>query len=267
LARLLRTVAATALAVGMISAAAIAASASDGSTPAPSSVTKLVTSVPARTLDAVGAGPIKPTAAFGAGKFTLMKLGAPAAGTTPNVLDGALQWCPHCAANSWALAIALSRFGTLSGLRLIDSGTYYGRHLHAKPAFSHTQGLSFYKARYSSTVISFTSVVLQSVTGTNLQQLTAAEKQAIGAFDAAGAFPAVDVAGVYGFVNSGFSPGILHGATAPTIARDLADPTNPIAQHIDGLANVFTAAICAATSGKPTSVCASKGVTAAAARL
>jgi hypothetical protein len=30
---------------------------------------------------------------------------------------------------------------------------------------------------------------------------------------------------------------------------------------------VFTAAICAATSGKPTSVCSSKGVTAAAKRL
>jgi hypothetical protein len=262
--RLIGLTCAAFVAVGAAAAAAVVAAASDGSTRAPASVAKLVTHVPVKTLDTIGAGPIKTTAQIGSG-FTVKKLNGPASGTAkPNVLAGELAWCPHCAVNGWALAIALSRFGTLSHLRVIDTGTYFAKVVKAKPAFSHTQGISFFHSGFKSSHLSFTNVVLQSVTGKPLQKPTNAEHAAIAVFDKPGLLPALDVGGAYGFVNSGFSPGVIHGLSAKKIAASLANAKSAVAQHIDGLANVFTAAMCTATHGLPTAVCASKGVTAAA---
>lgn len=240
---------------------AVAASQSDGSKPAPKSIAQLVTHVPASSLDSVGAGQL------GQKGFTMTKIsGAPLqSGGIPEVLTVNLAWCPHCAANSWALAIALSRFGALSKLRIIDSGTFFCKRTH--PCFPHTNGLSFLTARLSSSTVSLSHVVLQDVNGRNLQQMSPQEQTALKSFDAMGGFPAVDIGGVYGFVNSGYSPGVLKGKNWSQVAHALADPKSPIAQHIDGLANLFTAAICKATTGKPSTVCSSKGVTAAGAKL
>jgi hypothetical protein len=241
---------------------AVAASKSDGSKPAPKSIAQLVTHVPASALNGVGAGTILGPKAFSVTKLS----GAPLqSGGLPEVLTMNLAWCPHCAANSWALAIALSRFGSLSHLRIIDSGTFFCKHAH--PCYPHTNGLSFLKARLSSSALSFAHLVLQDVGGHNLQSPTPQEQAALGSFDPQGGAPAVDVGGVYGFVNSGYSPAVLAGKSWSQIAKALAQPNSAIAQHVDGLANLFTAAICKATGSKPSSVCSSKGVTAAAAGL
>jgi len=247
--------AAFALSVGV----AEAADRSDGSTAAPSRITHLLTHVPLSTLNKVGAGKLS-----GPSSFTLTKLRAPLRrGGKPELLTFELAWCPHCAADSWALAMALSRFGKLSGLRLIDSGTLYGTKFHGNPPFPHTQGLSFFDARYHSVYLDFASVVLQDLAGHQLQTPTRTEGNAINAFDHTGEIPAVDVGGAYGFLGSGFSPGVLAHKTWAQIAKSLADPKNPAAQRIDGLANLFAAAICKTTNGKPTGVCNSSGVIAA----
>jgi hypothetical protein len=158
--------------------------------------------------------------------------------------------------------------GKLSGLRTIDSGTLYGTKFHGHPAFPHTEGLSFFRAGYRSAYLSFVSVVLQDVAAHKLQTPTRTEQNAINAFDPNGFIPGVDVGGAYGFVGSAFSPGILAHKTWSQIAIRLDDPKSPIAQHIDGLANLFAAAICKTTNDKPTAVCESSGVLAAgAARL
>jgi hypothetical protein len=238
---------------------------SDGSTLAPSTITHLVTHVPVSTLNKVGAGKLFGQSAFGVTKLS----GAPlTSGGRPTLLTFALAWCPHCAADSWALAIALSRFGKLSGLGTIDSGTLYGTKFHGNPGFPHTQGLSFFSAGYSSVHLSFVSVVLQDVAAHTLQNPTRAQLAAINAFDPTGNIPAVDVGGAYGFVGSAFSPGAVAHKTWSQIASSLADPNSPIAQRIDGLANLFAAAICKTTNNKPVAVCNSTGVRAAgAARL
>ena len=128
----------------LLPAGALGASRSDGSTPAPAAILKEVGSVPTATLNAVGAG------AFGNGISLRWLAGDVApAGSRATLISENAAWCPHCAANSWSVAIALSRFGRLTGLRLIDSGTYYGRRLHASPSYPHTQGLSFLNARYT----------------------------------------------------------------------------------------------------------------------
>jgi hypothetical protein len=76
---------------------------------ATTTVVSQLTSVPAATLDQVGAGQTvsNPTTITGA-ELT--------SGGKPEVLYMGAEYCPYCAAERWALIVALSRFGTFSGL-------------------------------------------------------------------------------------------------------------------------------------------------------
>lgn len=96
----------------------------DGSTAAPTGIVRLVTHVPSSTLDRVGAGtlPVPTVTALHGAPLTHSG--------KPELLNVDLAWCPHCAADSWALAVALGRFGALLHLRLLDSGTLF---LHQVP--------------------------------------------------------------------------------------------------------------------------------------
>jgi hypothetical protein len=237
----------------------------DGSIPAPPNIVQRVTSVPPRTLNAVGAGRLS-----GRTVFTVKRLHrALTRAGKPELVSMNLAWCPHCAADSWALAVALNRFGTLTGLRVINSGTYYCTLVHdpcnltATPCYPNTHGLSFIDSRYRSRYLTFTPIVLQDVHGHNLERIPRRDAPALKAFDPEGQTPEVDVGGAFGFVNSGFSPGALAGLSWTQIADRLADPHAAVAQHVDGVANVLTAAICRATKGLPRAVCASRGVMAA----
>src|SRR5205807_1610858 len=102
----------------------------------------------------------------------------------PEVVSMNLAWCPHCAANSWALAIALSRFGTLSGLRAINTGSYYCKLAHDPcslqpfPCYPFTDGLSFFGVSYQSRYLSFGTIVIQDKFGHNLQKPTKRENRA-----------------------------------------------------------------------------------------
>jgi hypothetical protein len=245
--------------------AAQAANHDDGSIPAPPNVVQPVTSVPARTLNAIGTGRLS-----GRSVFTVSTLhGSLTRAGRPELVSMNLAWCPHCAANSWGLAVALSRFGTLSGLRVINTGTYYCTLVHdpcnlsPSPCYPNTHGLSFIDSRYKSRYLTFAPIVLQDVHGRNLERIPRRDDSALQAFDPQGQTPAVDVGGAFGFVNSGFSPGALAGLSWTQIATRLADPHAAVAQRVDGVANVLTAAICRVTKGRPRAVCASHGVIAA----
>lgn len=243
--------------------AAPAQARTDGSKPISVAVFAAATSVPVSTLDAVGAARVSRPAQFGREKLTdgpLIKDGK------PEILSASLSWCPHCAANSWAIAVALDRFGSFSKLRTINTGTYHARN-GAKPGYSYTKGLSFTAAGYSSEYITFTPVVVQDLEGRPVKQLTAAQKSALG-FSLNG-FPAMNIGGLYGTVGSGYAPGYLRGAklTHLKIARAMHDPASPIAKRIGGLANFISAGICKATGGVPADVCTSTGVKAGEAKL
>jgi Domain of unknown function (DUF929) len=239
----------------------------DGSMPAPAQIVRLVTNVPAGALDQVGAGDLAGPSDFGI--FTLK--GSLEHNGKPELLSEDIAWCPHCAANSWGLAVALSRFGTLTHLRVLDTGTYYCKlvldacALSPVRCYPHTRGLSFLDARYRSRYLSFTSVVFQDLKGHNLEKSTPAEDAAVRPFDTHGEVPAVDIGGTYGFLNSAFDPGSLAHKSWSQIATSLSHPHDAIARHIDGLANLFTAAVCKATHGRPTAVCQSSGVRSAGA--
>ena len=240
--------------------------------PAPAQISQLVTSVPASALNRVGAGdsrnPITSPVfgiSKGDGHFT--------SDGKPKIVTVELAWCPHCAANSWALAVALSRFGTLTGLSEINTGTHFCKvaedpcNLNPLSCFPYTRGLSFIDAGYRSRYISFAAIVLQDVNGRNLQKPTRREERSLTTVHLQRTAPALDIGGVWGFNGSGYDPGALAHKTWSQIAGSLANPHNRIAQQVDGLANLFTAAICSATKGHPGSVCKSEGVQAAAAAV
>jgi Domain of unknown function (DUF929) len=214
-----------------------------------------LTSVPAATLDQVGAGTTasNPTSITGT---------ALTSGGKPEVLYMGAEYCPYCAAERWALIVALSRFGTFSGLAPIRSAAADGAG-NAEP-YPDTPTWTFLNATFTSSYLTFTSVELNTnipdkATGfyTTLQTPTAAEQTLIDTYDAAdqGAIPFIDYGNKYVSIGASYNPGILSGLTWAEIASDLHNPDSSVAKSVLGVANYATAAVCVLTSDQPASAC------------
>src|SRR5689334_13052133 len=133
----------------------------------PASVSSQVTGVPATTLDRVGKGAVP---AFTQGQPALIAgSGAPlTSGGKPQMLYIGAEFCPYCAATRWSMAIALSRFGTLTTpLR--------GIHSSSTDTDPNTATLTFYKTGYTSKYLDFTPVEVQKVDRSALQNPTSAQ--------------------------------------------------------------------------------------------
>lgn len=188
----------------------------------------------------------------------------------PGILFVGGEFCPYCAAERWALIAALSRFGTFSGLKTMQSST-----TDIDPA---TQTFTFESAKYKSTYIAVTFVEeygQDKPTGAEtVRQLpTKAQDALISKFDhgtsstSSGSIPFVDFGNKVVVEGASYSPSLLSGLSRATIAADLSHTTNPVSRAIIGTANDLSAAVCAIDGGKPASVCTSKGVQAAAKSL
>lgn len=224
-------------------------------------VVKVVTSVPAATFDAVGAGTAAPGFKVDAGAPHISANGK------PKVLFVGAEFCPFCAATRWGLVAALARFGTFSGVGLTASnGTDYA---------PNTPTLDFYKSSYTSQYIDFTPYETQTVDHQPLQTLSTEDNVTFTKYDAppftstdqAGAIPFIDFGGVYFNYGAPFDPRGLDGQTHLDIAHAMGVASSPYSKAIVGSANFYSAAICAMTNQQPASVCASAGVKAAAAKL
>jgi len=229
------------------------------------SVTRAIASVPAATLDKVGAGVAYP--ATGSVYPHAVQTVTPAAtpltsGGKPEIVYVGAEYCPYCAAERWALAVALSRFGTFSGLRLIHSSS--------TDVYPNTPTISFYQASYASRYLVFTTTEAETVSDAPLQPLTALDRALMTKYDAppyvpsstySRSFPFVDFANRYVIVGASYAPTLLAGLSWQQVAGDLTDPGSPAGAAIDAAANRITAAICKATGGKPGGVCTSSAVT------
>ncbi|HTZ45429.1 MAG TPA: DUF929 family protein [Jatrophihabitans sp.] len=224
--------------------------------PAANAVQAAVTGMPASVLDQVGTGTVAsvPSALPGPPLTADGK---------PRILFVGAEWCPYCAAERWPLAVALSRFGTLTGLGEVTSSP--------TDVYPNTATLSFHGAGYTSTLLSLTAKEIYSnqVQGTSyapLDTLDAADNQLFSTVGKNG-FPFLDIGGRYLVNTASYDPSVLAGKSQAQIAAALSDPSSPIAKAVGGAANVLTAAICRLTSRQPAGVCTSAGVTAAAAVL
>jgi hypothetical protein len=222
------------------------------------SVVSKVTNVPASTLDTIGDG----GGAF-TGKIQPVNGGTPlTSGGKPEVLYMGAEYCPYCAAERWSMIVALSRFGTFSGLSTIHSST--------TDTPSNLPTFTFHGSSYTSKYLTFTPVemqtnVLDKSTGNYpvLEKPTAAQQALLTKYDAppyvssadAGAIPFIYFGGKYLSVGATYDPTVLNGKSWDQIASALSDPNSSIAKAIGGSANHITAAICKMTGNQPASAC------------
>jgi hypothetical protein len=229
--------------------------------PAAELVTAGVTSVPDSVLDQIGTGSVNglPSALPGEPALT--------ADGKPLVLYVGAEYCPFCAAQRWAMVVALSRFGSFTNL-----GT---THSSSSDVYPNTATLSFHGASYRSDYLTFQGVETQSNVRSGsgyapLDTLTTEQTAVFGKYNAppyvpansAGAIPFIDFGNRFLVSGASFSPQLLAGMSGTDIVQALSDPSSPVAQAVGGTANAFTAAICALTDGQPGEVCASPALSA-----
>jgi thiol-disulfide isomerase/thioredoxin len=216
------------------------------------SVIDKLTSVPASTLDSVGEGSVdtKPQSVQD-NPAELTENGK------PEVLYMGAEYCPYCAAERWALIVALSRFGTFTGLQTMQSSS--------TDVYADTPTWTFLKAKYTSTYLSLSTVEMETRTETTLQTPTKAQNALLDKYDAppyvstsdSGSIPFVDFGNRYLIIGASYSPQTLSGLTWSKIATDIQTPDNAVAKAIDGTANYITAGLCKLTGDAPANVCTS----------
>ncbi|MHB1867977.1 MAG: DUF929 family protein [Nitrososphaerales archaeon] len=216
----------------------------------PSALLQNLTGVSSSTLSTIGSGQgvTKPTAISGTPLTNNGK---------PEVLYIGAEFCPYCAAERWAMIVALSKFGTFSNLSLMLSS--------ATDIYPDTSTFSFVNSSYASPYLSFVSVEYEDRNQKPLQTITSAESALQNQYDSGGSIPFVDIGNSYSVVGSQFQPYALrvgdnpNGLTAPynwtQIGSQIGNTSSVIAQSIDGSANSLISAICSITGGNPSSVC------------
>jgi hypothetical protein len=209
---------------------------------APAGVVGQATSVPASVLSGIGTGSAFSGIIRSIHATPLIDQGK------PEVLFIGADFCPFCAGEQWSLIVALSRFGTFSGLRESSSAT------HGEP-YPGTATLSFYKSHYSSNYLAFAHVDSETTDKTTLQYPNAQEEALWQRFDPGTYWPFLDIANAYKSTQGLYNLNVLHGKDQEQIAAALHDPHSPIAKAVDGAANVVTAALCVVTGERPGSVC------------
>jgi len=220
-----------------------------------------VTTVPASAFNAVGdpSAPLLSTPSVLTGRPALSIKGLPAV-----VWVGAL-YCPTCAAQRWALVIALGRFGTFGKLFTTASA--------GSEVFADTPTFSFYDSVYTSRTVALSAVeeygnqpsAYAPAGFQKLQSPDALQSSVMRSYDVApyahpGLLPFIDVDNRMIFSGSSFSPGVLSGMSMQQIASGLQIPSSQVSEALLGAANQITAAICLATGGRPDDVCGTPAI-------
>jgi len=223
-----------------------------GSQPLPAGVQAKLT-VPVGTLATVGLG--------SSGTQLLKAVAGPAltSGGKPEMLYIGAEWCPYCAAERWAMAVALSRFGSFTPLR--------GVHSSPTDVYPNTATLTFHGSTYTSKYLVFTPVENQDVNHNLLQAPTTAQKALWARYEPPGnSYPFIDIGNRF-VATTTYNPQVLQGLSWNQIAADLHNPSSPVSQGAVGSANLLTAAICKVTGNAPASVCSAAPIPAIESRI
>jgi Domain of unknown function (DUF929) len=223
--------------------------------PAPAGLVAQVTGVPAAVSGVTVDGLSQVTA-----RVTGVTGSPLVAGGKPEVFYVGTEYCPFCAAQGWALIVALGRFGTFSGLRTIRSGNYQ--------PYPYLAAWTFYGSAYASRYLTFVAVETKSnvlttpkadpqhgSSYTALQKLTAAQQAVFSRYDQARSVPFLDFGNRSVIVGASFDPLVLQRLTWSQIAAQLRQPVSLTGWAVLGTANYLTAALCQLTGDQPASVC------------
>jgi len=199
-----------------------------------------LTGVSFSTLAAVGKGAsdVTPPSAISSSPLTN--------GSKPEILYIGAEFCPYCAAERWALVVALSKFGNFSGLEYMQSA----------PTDGNISTLSFVHSNYTSKYISFVTVEYEDRNRNNLQPTTAQEQSIWqNLSNNQESFPTIDFGGQYALTTSQFNFQDLNNLNWNQIGSQLNKPSAQVAKEIDGAANSIIKVVCTLTGMSPSSVC------------
>ena len=206
-------------------------------------VISIITNLPSSEFDTVGQG-------------TANNLVKPISGSTltgstgkPEVMYLGAEYCPYCAAQRWPLIIALSRFGTFSGLQTTTSSS--------TDVYPNTVTFTFRSATYTSQYIDFRSVETLDRDQNPLQSPSSTDQQLIDRYDSGGTIPFLDFGNHYASTGAYYLPDVISGMSWLALADTLKQPDSAQARAIIGTANLITAAICKVNGDQPASVCSS----------
>ena len=212
-----------------------------------------ITSLPTSQLDAIGLGSANQRLQRVSGKALLGSTGK------PEVFYLGAEYCPYCAAERWPLIIALSRFGTFTGLKTTSSSS--------TDIYPNTPTFTFVGSTFTSQYVDFRAVETSDRNQNPLQSPTSADQALVSAYDNGGSIPFVDFGNRYAFNGSTYLPDILAGLSWQDVATALQQPDSSQSKAILGSANLMTAAICKLTSDQPTAVCSSQAIQALEAKI
>jgi thiol-disulfide isomerase/thioredoxin len=220
--------------------------------PLPAGVQAKLT-VPASTLASVGAG------SFVSGSIRSVTGPALTSNGKPEMLYIGAEWCPYCAAMRWAMAVALSRFGTFTPLN--------GIHSSSTDVYPNTATLTFYKSTYTSKYLVFTPIENQDINHHTLVTPTPSEQALWTKYEPPGdGYPFIDIGNRF-VTAATYNPQVLQKLTWSQIAADLHIASTPPAQGAVGSANMLTAAICKITGNQPANVCTTAPVSSLESKL
>ncbi|MDA8359886.1 MAG: DUF929 family protein [Actinomycetota bacterium] len=234
--------------------------------PVTATIANEVTAVPSSVYNTVGvtssATPVTPpTLKSGQAALTL--------DGKPGVFYMGGEFCPYCAAERWGIITSLSRFGKFTGLETMQSAS--------DDVYPNTATFTLAHATYTSPYITFqfreyySNQTNSAGTYIVLQKLDTQQESLVSKYDgggsstsSGGSIPFVDIGNKAIVTGASYSPEILQSLARSQIAGALSDPSDPVTQAIIATSNYISASICSIDGGKPGSVCASKGVQAAA---
>ncbi len=159
------------------------------------------------------------------------------------------EFCPYCAAQRWAIVVALSRFGTFSPL------------LQTHSSEQNLPTLTFRKSTYTSQYIDFVAKEIKDNQGNKLDTLSSDQQHVFDTYNAppymrsAGAIPFIDVGNKHISSGSYYLPDTLVNLSWQDVATQMKQPDTNVAKGILGSANYLTAAVCVSIQNKPKTVC------------
>ena len=180
-------------------------------------------------------------------------------GGRPQIMFICAEYWAPCAAERWALVMALSKFGTFTSLKGTTSA--------ATGTSPDTPTFSFYGASYSSRYLTLASDEMETSTDMGggeyplLQPPTAQEMTIMTTWDrapyttVATSLPFAYLGGKFILTSAQYDASALSNMSFQAAASIMAAGKAPVATHADAAAGYLVADLCTLTRGQPATVC------------
>jgi len=177
-------------------------------------------------------------------------------GGHPEVLYIGAEYCPYCAAERWPLLMALSKFGTFSGVEGTTSSS-----TDVNPS---TPTFSFYDSSFASKYLTFVPVEEQTNTHATLQAPTAAQQTLFSDYDVPpyvsaseeGSIPFVYFAGKYVQIGAEYTATPLSGMGFQEAVNYMTSGKDLTSVDAEAVAGFLVGDLCSLTHDQPANVCA-----------